>query len=225
MSEAPIDVRYDGGHFDKDEQGWVEDWTRVVQVGPLLRVERAGTSALFRLGRRWPHAGFVELQALNDRHPWWLAFDLVAQRLVGGRLPTSVSRAWSGSPRPLAEPRAALGALLAACVAGTRELYPASSAATPAPEALAAVLAGPEADLRLDAPAAPGPGVYRLAWRREGPGIASASTRTASAVGEPFVAISQDAAGRVDLLVDGPGLEALDAAFAAIDRALRADRA
>ncbi len=219
--EGRIDVEYDGGYFDKDEQGWVADPTRVVERDDLLEVHRAGHVTTFRLGRRYEHAGFVALEPVSDAHPWWVLFDLGSQRLVGGRLPTSRMRTLPPGTRSLDDPTGAIGPLLEACVAGTRVVYPGSTVTAPPRDLVAATLASPDAQPRLDLPADPGPGAYLVVWRKDG-AISGCSTRSATEVGAPFVAVGLRSGGEVDLHVSAPTLEVMDAAFAAIAQALGA---
>lgn len=211
--DAPIDVEYDGGHFDKDEQGWIADPTRVVQRGDLLEVHRSGSVATFRLGRRYPHAGFVALEPVSETHPWWVLFDVHSQRLVGGRLPTTRMRTLPG-PRPLDDP-ALLASLLEACVAGARVVYPSSSVTAPPRSSVSALLASP--DPRLDLPG--DPGAYLVLWRRDGV-LQGCSARTATPAGDPYVATGLRSTGELDLHVGAPSLDLLDAAFAAIEHVL-----
>lgn len=228
MSDAPIDVSYDNGYFDKDEQGWVADPVRAVQQGDLLRIERGATVTTLRLGRRYPHAGLVLLEPIDDERSWWLAFDLRVGRLVEGRWPTLRSLPWEGPPLPLrsaGDPLAVLLSLVAASAAGTRALYPESVVAAPDRAALEAALLDTSKDLRLDVEAEPGPGVYLLAWRRGEPApVAGSAERHAGGV--PYAAVGLDTAGRVDVQVGGASsLDQLEAAWAAIDAALRSGRA
>lgn len=213
--DAPIDVEYDGGHFDKDEQAWSPDPTRVVQRGDLLEVHRSGFVATFRLGRRYPHAGFVALEPVSETHPWWLLFDLLSRRLVGGRLPGTRMRTLPG-PRRLDDP-ALLASLLEACVAGARVVCPTTSLTAPPRDAVAALLASPDPQPRLELPG--DPGAYLVLWRRNG-ALEGCSARTATPVGDPYVATGLRSTGELDLHVGAPSLEVMDAAFAAIEQAL-----
>lgn len=214
MSE--IDVSYDGGSFDKDAQGWVEDLISVVQTGDELLVQRSGRAEVYGLGRRHPHAGFVELVS-SAPHPWWVAFDLFAGRLVGGRAPTH--RMLTRPPRPgpglRDDPVAVLALLAGACAAATRAIYPASVVAPPGADVLRALLAGTNPSPRLDVVADPGPGLTLLAWRDAAGAFTGASARTSAEVGEPFAAASVRSAGELDLHAAAPTLERMDAAFAA----------
>ncbi len=215
-----IDVEYDGGYFDKDEQGWRADPTRVVQREDLLDVERSGHVTTFRLGRRYPHAGFVVLEPVSDPHPWWVLFDLGAGRLVGGRVPTTRMRTRPG-PRSLDDPTAAIAPLLEGCVAGMRVVFPASAVRPPPRDAVRDLLSRPGDPPRLDLPADPGPGAYLAVWRAQG-ALSGCTARSATPAGDPYVAVGLRSSGEVDLHVGvgERGLEVMDAAFAAIEAAL-----
>ncbi len=212
----PIDVSYDGGYFDKDEQGWVADPIAVVQSGDDLLVQRAGRAEILGLGRRHPHAGFVELVP-TERHSSWVLFDLVSGRLVGGRIPTArmLTR-----PAPLGlrdDPVGVLAPLVAACAAATRALYPASVVAPPGADALARLLAGTDPGPQLVVHADPGPGVTLVVWRDATTGtFTGCSARTSVEGGEPYAGISLRSSGELDLHVGAPTLERMDAAFAAL---------
>jgi hypothetical protein len=219
MTDAPIDVSYDGGYFDKDEQGWVADPISVVQSGDELLVQRDGRAEIYRLGRRHPHAGFVELLS-SERYPTWSLFDLASGRLVRrDSFPRSrmLTRPGAGCLR---EDPAVLARLVAACAAATRVLYPGSTVAPPGADALAHLLAGPGPSLRLDVPADPGPGIYLLVWRTPGGSLSGCSARSATEVGEPFAAVGLRSSGELDRHVCTPTLEGMDAAFAALEAAL-----
>lgn len=212
----PIDVSYDGGHFDKDEQGWVSDPISVVQTGDELLVQRGGRAERYRLGRRHPHAGLVELLS-SERYPTWGLFDLVSGRLVRRDQPPTSRMLTRPGPGPV-DP-ALLASLLAACAAATRALYPGSTVAPPAPDALARLVADPAPSLRLDLPG--DPGVYLLVWRGPDGALRSCSARSATEVGAPFAAAGLRSSGELDLHVAAPTLEAMDAGFGALEAALR----
>lgn len=212
--DQAFDTAYDAGYFDKDEQGWVARPLRVTTRGDLVDVEDGGNRCTYRPGRRYPATGFVALDLVTGHHASWCLFDVESRRLVPSYSPLrSVMRTRPRPPGPLGERE--LQAALAACVAGSRLLLPdaPSPPAAPTLADVAALLARPDASLRLDVP-----GAYLLAWRRDGV-VTGASARSASPVGEPYVAVSLGEQDR-SINVSGGSLDELEPAFAAASAAL-----
>lgn len=213
--EQAFDAAYDAGYFDKDEQGWSARPIRVTTRGDVIDVEDGGHRCIYRPGRQYPATGFVALDLVQGHHASWCLFDVESRRLVASPLSRtrSVMRTRPRSPGPLGERE--LQAALAACVAGSRLLLPdaPSPPAAPTLADLAALLARPDASLRLDVP-----GAYLLAWRRDGV-VTGASARSASPVGEPYVAVSL---GEKDQSINASGgsLDELEPVFAAARAAL-----
>lgn len=215
--DQAFDTAYDAGHFDKDEQGWSARPIRVTtRGGGVVDVEDCGHVTAYRIGRAYPATGFVALDLVTGQHPSWCLFDVESRRLVSAplSLKRTVIRTRPRAPGPHGD-RELLDAL-AACIAGTRLLYPDTPSPAPPPTLadVAALLARPGESLRLEVP-----GAYLSVWRRDGV-VSGASARTDSPVGQPFVAAGLGEKDQTIHVCAG-SLDAIEPAFAAMRDALR----
>jgi len=213
-----VTASYDGGMFDKDEQGWVECWTKVARIGPLVLVTIAGHETRGGI-EAWHRAlGIVVLRMADGRERF---FDLEARRLLD-RTPRDLRRDLG----PLAPTPEGIAALARMGVRAGAALDARIGAIDPTLDAAALVFERPDparpgetAKVRLG-PTEGDAAVEVLVWRNAGAAPHGARARTAAAYPADYVAVSIDG-GRATIQTGAP-LDVQERAAAAARAALAA---